>query len=314
MTRRIFLTGAAGFIGSHLAHALRARGDTVLGYDNFNSYYDPTLKRARVAHFGHQVIKGDVADKKFLFSTLETFRPTHIVHLAAQAGVRYSLNNPEAYIHSNIDGFLNILEACRAHSLPLVYASSSSVYGTNTKLPFSIDDPTDHPSNLYGATKKSNELMAYAYHHCFGIPTVGLRFFTVYGPWGRPDMAYFKFSDAILNERTIELYNGGNMERDFTYIDDIVAGTIATLDLKEGCHLFNLGNSDPLPVTLLLSTLEKLLNKKAKIETLPLQTGEVLSTFADTTHSRNILNYNPRTRLAEGLAKFTDWFLESSLA
>ncbi len=312
MTRRVFLTGGAGFIGSHLANALIARGNTVLGYDNFNPYYDPSLKRARVAHFGHKVIEGDVADKEFLSATIDTFKPTHIIHLAAQAGVRYCLENPRAYTRSNIDGFLNILEACRHHSLPLVYASSSSVYGTNTKLPFSPLDPTDTPTNLYGATKKANELMAHSYHHCFNIPTTGLRFFTVYGPWGRPDMAYYKFADAIINDRPIPLFHEGKMERDFTYIDDIVAGTIAALDTPPGNHVYNLGNNTPLPVTTLVSTLETLLNKKAKIEHFPMQTGEVLTTFADITSSQRDLNYAPTTTLADGLAKFTQWLTSTN--
>ena len=308
MKRRIFLTGAAGFIGSHVSSALIARGDTVLGYDNFNPYYDPQLKRARVSHFGHQVVEGDVADKEFLVSIIEDFQPTHVLHLAAQAGVRYCLENPAAYTRSNVDGFLNILEACRHRSFPLVYASSSSVYGTNTKLPFSPTDPTDSPSNLYGATKKANELMAHAYHHCFGFPTTGLRFFTVYGPWGRPDMAYYKFADAILSDRPIPLFHKGKMERDFTYIDDIVAGILAALDIGSGNHVYNLGNNTPLPVTNLVSSLETLLGKKAKIDHLPMQTGEVLATFADITASQQDLNYNPSTPLQEGLAKFTEWF------
>ncbi len=289
-------------------HALRARGDQVAGLDNFNSYYDPALKRLRAQ--GLPISEGDIADKEQLFAAIEAFKPTHILHLAAQAGVRYSLNHPEAYTHSNVEGFLNILEAARCLDLPLTYASSSSVYGTNTRLPFSEEDPTDSPASLYAATKQANERMARSYHHCYGLKVTGLRYFTVYGPSGRPDMATYSFTDAIDNGRPISLYNNGEMERDFTYIDDIVQGTLAAVDLEAPCEIFNLGGNQAYPVLELVSILEDLLGKKAIIELLPMQPGEVKATYADITKAKKRLGFSPQTPLKEGLTRWMAWYQE----
>jgi UDP-glucuronate 4-epimerase len=311
MKKNIFITGAAGFIGFHLACHLNSRGDNVLGYDNFNDYYSPDLKRARAQHLrklGIKVIKGDLCNVKKLTKAAADFKTTHIAHLAAQAGVRYSLINPHAFVKSNLDGFLNILEICRHSPIKLVYASSSSVYGLNTKIPFSESDPCDQQANLYGATKKSNELLAFSYHHLYGISTTGLRFFTVYGPWGRPDMAYFKFTKSILEGQPIEVFNHGKMERDFTYIDDIIAGTTAAIDLEAPCEIFNLGNQRPEKLQNMVDILEKLLGKKANRILLPMQAGDVLSTYADISKSQEHLNFQPQTSLRQGLKKFVDWY------
>lgn len=247
--KRIFITGAAGFIGFHLAHHLHQRGDYVIGYDNYNTYYDPLLKRARateLAKRGVVIEEGDLNDPEKMRALIEEHNITHLLHLAAQAGVRYSLDNPHAYLESNVTGFLNLLEICRLHPhLPLIYASSSSVYGLNQHVPFAIKDRTDQQASFYGVTKKANELMAQTYHHLFGISVTGLRFFTVYGPWGRPDMAYFSFAHAIMNGHPIKVYSQGEMWRDLTYIDDIVAGTIAAIDRSLPCALFNLGHEHP---------------------------------------------------------------------
>ena len=245
MSKSILITGAAGFIGFHLARRLQSRGDKVVGYDNFNPYYEPRLKRKRASELskqGIEVIEGDICDCERLKELARVQKISHLVNLAAQPGVRYSLVNPQAYVKANLEGFVSILEVCRHASIPLVYASSSSVYGANAAIPFHVEDRTDHQVSLYGATKKANELMAYTYHHLFGIAATGLRFFTVYGPWGRPDMAYFSFADAIMQGRPIELFNKGHMRRDFTYIDDIVAGTVAAIDLEASCEIFNLGH------------------------------------------------------------------------
>lgn len=312
MNKKVFITGAAGFIGFHLAKFLNERGDEVIGYDNFNDYYEPKLKRDRaiiLQKLGIQIIEGDLLENKKLQEAIEKHKTTHLVHLAAQAGVRYSLENPSSYIKANIDGFLNILEICRLNpSLVLTYASSSSVYGLNKKIPFSIHDPTDHPASLYGATKKSNELMASAYHHLFGIPVTGLRFFTVYGPWGRPDMAYFSFTKAILEGKPIDIYNHGQMRRDFTYIDDIVAGTAAAIDLGAKEALFNLGHHHPDELLNLVTILERELGVKAKKNLLPMQAGDVVATYADIEESRIKLGFEPKVSLEEGLAKFVEWY------
>jgi len=311
-TKTIFLTGAAGFIGFHMANHLHQRGDAVIGYDNFNAYYDSQLKRARVEKLSQQgviVLEGDVKDRQSLQRAVEEFGATHILHLAAQAGVRYSLQNPQAYLQSNVDGFLNVLEICRHHpQILLIYASSSSVYGLNQKVPFSVEDRTDQQASLYGVTKKTNELMAQTYHHLFGISVTGLRFFTVYGPWGRPDMAYFSFTKAILEGRPIDIYNHGKMKRDFTYIDDIVAGTTAALDRALPCAIFNLGNHQPEELAQLITLLEKKLDREAEKIMLPMQAGDVVSTYADIQESQRELGFVPRVSLEEGIARFVDWY------
>ncbi len=310
--KRVLITGAAGFVGFHLARFLQARGDRVLGIDNFNDYYQPQLKRDRareLSHSGIRTIDGDITDPLLLQDALVKHNTTHVVHLAAQAGVRYSIVNPQAYVTANITGFLNILEACRHHNgVVLTYASSSSVYGTNTKIPFSTSDPTDHQASFYGVTKKTNELMAYTYHHLYGIPVTGLRFFTVYGPWGRPDMAYFSFTKDILEGKPIDLYNYGHMRRDFTYVDDIIQGTVAAMDLGASCEVFNLGNHHPEPISELISAIEEALGKKASVRHLPMQAGDVEATYADISNSRLMLNFTPKTSLKEGIFKFVDWY------
>lgn len=312
MDKKIFITGAAGFIGYHLARYLHERGDFVVGYDNFNDYYSPKLKRDRAKELqklGIEVRDGDICDVKGLQETVNGYAITHIVHLAAQAGVRYSLQNPQAYIKSNVEGFVNILETCRANSsIKLTYASSSSVYGLNEKIPFSEGDPTDRQASLYGATKKSNELFAFTYHHLYGIPLTGLRYFTVYGPWGRPDMAYYSFTKAILEDKPIKVYNFGKMMRDFTYIDDVVRGTAAAIDLEAEYEVFNLGNHQPVELMAFIKTLEETIGKKAEIEFLPIQQGDVTETFADITHSQEKLEFYPKTPLDQGIPKFIEWY------
>lgn len=314
MKKRVFITGAAGFIGFHMARYLHRRGDSVIGYDNFNSYYDPMLKRARadeLAKEGITILEGDLLDRDFLQQSIENHLTTHILHLAAQAGVRYSLQNPHVYLQSNIEGFLNILEFCRKHPhIPLIYASSSSVYGLNQKIPFSIKDRTDQQASFYGVTKKTNELMAETYHHLFGISTTGLRFFTVYGPWGRPDMAYFLFTQAILENQPIKIYNHGDMQRDFTYIDDIVEGTTAALDHPHPLALFNLGNHRPESLLHLITLLEKELGLKAKKTFLPIQPGDIPSTYANIEESTALLGFIPKVSLEEGIAHFVKWYKE----
>jgi UDP-glucuronate 4-epimerase len=315
VVKNVFITGVAGFIGYHLAMRLHQRGDHVRGFDNFNSYYSVPLKRCReqmLVQKGIEVTEGDLCDTPHLLKSIQSHNTTHIVHLAAQAGVRYSLVNPQAYVSSNLEGFVNILESCRPNRTKLVYASSSSVYGLNAKIPFSIEDRTDLPSNLYGATKKANELMAFSYHHLHQIPVTGLRFFTVYGPWGRPDMAYFSFAKSILEGKPIELYNYGKMQRDFTYIEDIIDGTVAALDFEADCELFNLGNSHPEELLTLVRLLEQYLNKKADIRLLPKPLTEVVKTYADIDHSRDKLNYHPKVSLEVGLKKFVDWYAHST--
>jgi UDP-glucuronate 4-epimerase len=317
MIKTVLVTGAAGFIGFHVAQALARRGDVVIGLDNFNDYYSPSLKRERAALLKQQsisVVEQDLNDKEKLGSLFQQHPFTHVLHLAAQAGVRYARTHPEAYLSSNINGFLSLLETLRtAPHIPLIYASSSSVYGRNTKLPFSVTDPCDQPANLYAATKKANELMAYSYHHLYGISATGLRFFTVYGPWGRPDMAYYAFTKAILEDEPIHLFNQGKMERDFTYIDDIVQGTLAAIDHQTPYDLFNLGNHQPIPLLSFIETLEEILGKKAiKIfeGTTP---GEVEKTYADISHSKAKLNFLPTTSLKTGLTAFVTWYLDHVL-
>ncbi len=316
MGKKIFLTGAAGFIGFHVALALKNRGDEVVGLDNFNDYYSLHLKRQRASLLeaeGIEVIEGDINDPTLVDSIFKLHRFTDVCHLAAQAGVRYARSHPQAYLSSNIDGFLSLLQQLRSSPhVKLTYASSSSVYGLNTKTPFSESDPTDCPANLYAATKKANELMAFSYHHLYGIRMTGLRFFTVYGPWGRPDMAYFAFTKAILAKEPIHLFNRGEMERDFTYIDDIVRGTLAAIDYEGEYDLFNLGNHTPVALLDFVATLEKLLGQEARKVFEGESAGEVRCTYADITHAREKLGYTPRVDLEEGLTKFLDWYLKAA--
>lgn len=309
--KRVLVTGAAGFIGFHVASFLKKRGDFVLGIDNFNDYYDPALKQARAASLQTQeiaVLRGDIQDSLQLRTILQEYGITHIVHLAAQAGVRHSLHAPEDYVASNLQGFVSLLEACRSHSqIKIVYASSSSVYGLNKKIPFSETDPTDQPTNFYGATKKANELIAHAYHHLYGLSLTGLRYFTVYGPWGRPDMAYYRFAQKIARGEPIQVFNEGKMRRDFTYIDDIVQGTVAALDLGADLEIFNLGNHRPVELLHLIEVLEEALGKKAMKEMLPMQPGEVLETYADIEKSQKHLNFFPITTIEVGIQHFIQW-------
>lgn len=310
--KRIFITGAAGFIGFHMARYLAERGDAIIGYDNFNAYYDPSLKRARAAElskYAITVLEGDINAHNNLKQAIEEHQTTHLLHLAAQAGVRYSLEQPQAYLQANIDGFLSILEICRLlPHIPLIYASSSSVYGLNEKTPFSTEDRTDAQTSLYGVTKKTNELMAQTYHHLFKISVTGLRYFTVYGPWGRPDMAYFSFAKAIEENRPIQIFNYGKMLRDFTYIDDIVKGTTAAIDRSLPLALFNLGNHQPEELLYLINLIEKELGKKAQKNFLPMQAGDVLSTYADIKESQEQLGFYPTTSLEEGISHFIKWY------
>jgi len=310
--KRILITGAAGFIGFHLASHLKARGDFVVGLDNFNAYYDPWLKRTRAQRLQEQgiaVVSSDICEQPRLQTLLDQHAITHVVHLAAQAGVRHSLSAPNDYVSSNLQGFVSLLEACRHFPhIKLIFASSSSVYGTNKKIPFSVEDSTDHPTNLYGATKKAGEAMAYAYHHLYGLCITGLRYFTVYGPWGRPDMAYYRFAKNICADLPIQLFNQGQMRRDFTYIDDIVAGTVAALDLGASYEIFNLGGHQPVDLLYLVELLEQALRKKAVRELLPMQPGEVLETYADIEKSRQLLGWKPSVPLEMGMNRFVEWF------
>lgn len=286
----------------------------MIGCDNFNSYYDPALKQERarlLAEAGISVISCDIIDKNRIEIELKNNSISHFVHLAAQAGVRYSLKAPETYVHSNLNGFVQILEALRHFpKIKLTYASSSSVYGLNTKIPFAESDPVECPASFYGATKRSNELIAHSYHHIHGIACTGLRFFTAYGPWGRPDMAYYSFSKAILDDEPIPVFGEGKLMRDFTYIDDIVKGTIAAIDLGAPCELFNLGNNTPVSVLDLISTLEMQLGKKAKILFQSTPPGDVPITYADISKSRKVLGFEPKTSLKDGLKHFANWYTE----
>jgi UDP-glucuronate 4-epimerase len=314
---KILVTGAAGFIGMHVCRALLARGDDVLGIDNLNDYYDPALKHARLAQLqdraGFAFERIDVADTAAVQSLFERGGFTCVVHLAAQAGVRYSVTHPHAYAQANLVGFLNVLEGCRARQIEhLVYASSSSVYGGNTKLPFAEDDPVDHPVSLYAATKKANELMAHSYSHLYGLPCSGLRFFTVYGPWGRPDMAYWSFTKAILAGEPISVFNHGRMQRDFTFIDDIVAGVLAVLDQPpsdHGARVLNIGGNAPVPVMEFIAELQAAIGLSARLDMKPMQAGDVTDTCADVTRL-NVLMGRPHrfTPLDVGLSRFVTWY------
>ena len=328
----ILVTGSAGFIGSHTAHRLLERGDEVVGLDDLNAYYDPTLKQARLdrleARPGYRHARIDLADRAAVASLFQDTRPDGVINLAAQAGVRYSLENPEAYVDANVVGFLNILEGCRAvQPKHLVFASTSSVYGANGKLPFSVRDAVHHPITLYAATKLANESMAHAYAHLFGIPSTGFRFFTVYGPWGRPDMALFKFTEAILKGEPIDVYGEGKMQRDFTYVDDIVSGVVAALDRPAGVdpawdplapnpatsgvapwRILNLGNSQRVELMRYIEVLEAKLGVKAKLNLLPMQPGDVSRTEADTAETQAALDYAPKTPIETGIARFVDWY------
>nr|WP_298129125.1 NAD-dependent epimerase [uncultured Pseudoxanthomonas sp.] len=330
---RVLVTGAAGFIGSHLSHRLLDRGDEVLGYDNLNDYYDPTLKDARLARLlpkdGFRFVRASLEDRAAMEAAFDEFKPQRVVNLAAQAGVRYSLENPHAYIASNIVGFTNILEACRHRGVEhLVYASSSSVYGANRKLPFAVEDSVDHPVSLYAATKKANELMAHTYSHLFALPTTGLRFFTVYGPWGRPDMALFLFTRNILEGKPIDVFNHGHHTRDFTFVGDIVEGVIRTLDTVPGAdptydpllpnpgsssapwRVYNIGNHQPVQLLRYIEVLEDCLGRKAEKRLLPMQPGDVPDTCADVEALRRDTGYHPSTPIETGIRRFVDWYRE----
>jgi len=328
---KILVTGAAGFIGFHLCQRLLSQGEQVIGLDNLNDYYDVNLKLARLQQLkqqtGFQFFQLDLADQEGIASLFFEEEPQRVVNLAAQAGVRYSLKNPQAYVSSNLVGFVNILEGCRHHGVEhLVYASSSSVYGSNTKMPFSVRDSVDHPVSLYAATKKANELMAHTYSHLYGLPTTGLRFFTVYGPWGRPDMALFLFTKAILNGEPIQVFNYGQMKRDFTYIDDIVEGVTRVIEhIPQGYdtgsndfpdpsrsrapyRVYNIGNNNPVELVDFIQTLEKCLGREAKKQLLPIQLGDVPATYADVDDLITDVGFKPSTPISLGIQHFVDWY------
>jgi UDP-glucuronate 4-epimerase len=328
---KVLITGTAGFIGSTLALRLLARGDEVIGIDNVNDYYDVNLKLARLervkAHSGFTEVRGNIEDRALMEETFKKHKPQRVVNLAAQAGVRYSLENPYAYIDANVLGYMNILENCRYHDVEhLVYASTSSVYGSHTNMPFSVHESVDHPVSLYAATKKSNELMAHTYSHLFNIPTTGLRFFTVYGPWGRPDMALFLFTKNILAGKPINVFNYGKHKRDFTYVDDIVEGVIRTLDKvatpnpdwdsnnpdpatsSAPFRVYNIGNNKPVDLEHYIHVLEKCLGKKAEQNLMPLQAGDVPDTYADVSDLVTDVDYKPDTSVEDGIANFVKWY------
>jgi UDP-glucuronate 4-epimerase len=329
--RPLLITGVAGFIGFHVAGKLLKRGERVIGVDNINNYYDPSLKEARLAQLtaqpGFTFVKQDLADREATAVLFATHQPRRVGHLAAQAGVRYSLTNPHAYIDSNIVAFTNILEGCRHNNVEhLAYASSSSVYGANTEMPFSIHQNVDHPLSLYAATKKANELMAHTYSHLYNLPTTGLRFFTVYGPWGRPDMALFIFTKAIMEGKQFDVFNNGDMQRDFTYIDDIAEGVVRVIDRpatpnanwsgsdpdpgtsKAPYRIYNIGNHQPVRLMHMIETLEKTLGKKARLNFLPMQPGDVPATCADVEDLANEVGFSPATPIETGIARFVDWY------
>ncbi|WP_068776170.1 NAD-dependent epimerase [Paenibacillus sp. FJAT-26967] len=323
----ILITGAAGFIGAHLSRRLMQDGYDVIGVDNLNEYYDVQLKRDRLKWLQSENFKFHelgLENGTELNAVFEQYNPRIVINLAAQAGVRYSLENPSAYISSNITGFTNILEACRHYKVDhLIYASSSSVYGANKKIPFAVTDNVDHPVSLYAATKKSNELMAHTYSHLFGLPTTGLRFFTVYGPWGRPDMAYFSFTGKILAGKPIQIFNHGEMRRDFTYIDDIVEGIVRLIDCPPANRLeselssstapykiYNIGNNQPVELMKFVRILEQHLDRKAVMELLPMQPGDVKETFADIEELKKDTGFSPSTSLEQGLRNFVSWYLD----
>lgn len=330
---KVLLTGVAGFIGYHVAEKLLERGDQVVAIDNLNDYYDPALKRARLGRLvgrnGFRFLPLDLVDRDGIAALFADERPLRVVHLAAQAGVRHSLKNPHAYVDSNLTGFVHILEGCRHQRVEhLVYASSSSVYGANTEMPFSVHHNVDHPVSLYAATKKANELMAHSYSHLYRLPTTGLRFFTVYGPWGRPDMALFLFTRAILAGQPIDVFNNGQMRRDFTYIDDIVSGVVHTLDRVAAPNpawsgaapdpatssapwrVYNIGNHSPVPLLELIETLERALGKTATKNFLPMQPGDVPATWADVADLSRDTGFSPSTPLAVGVERFVAWYRE----
>ena len=331
--RRILVTGAAGFIGYHVCQALVGRGDQVIGFDNMNAYYDVRLKEARlerlIAHKAFTFERGDIADTKKVEAIFSRYLPTHVINLAAQAGVRHSLKDPHTYVSANLAGFVNIQEACRHHPVEhLVYASTSSVYGANTCMPFSVTQAADHPLSLYAATKRSNELLAHSYSHLFNINTTGLRFFTVYGPWGRPDMAMFLFARAILAGEPVQLFNHGKMRRDFTYIDDIVAGTLIVLDQPATpdpewsgqtpasasstapWRIHNIGNNRPTEITQVVDLLELYLGRKAIRELVAIQPGDVHATLADISTLTEVSGFKPKTTIETGVRHFVDWYLD----
>ncbi len=328
---KILVTGAAGFIGMHTCERLLDEGHAVVGLDNLNDYYDPALKRARLdrlrAREGFAAVEGDIVDAAALMHLFEAHRFERVIHLAAQPGVRYSITHPHVYAQANLVGFLNMLEACRHHGMPhLVYASSSSVYGGNIRLPFSEHDPADHPVSLYAATKRANELMAHTYSHLYGLPATGLRFFTVYGPWGRPDMSPMLFTRAILEGRPIDVFNEGRMRRDFTYVDDIVEGVVRVMDRPPApdpafdpgapdpataaapWRLYNIGNHEPVELMTFIGTLERLLGRTAQKRMLPMQAGDVEATCADVADLHRDAGFAPRTPLETGLARFVEWY------
>jgi UDP-glucuronate 4-epimerase len=328
---RILVTGAAGFIGYHTTRALLDRGDEVVGFDNLNNYYDVSLKEARLAQLtprnGFQFVKADLADRAAVEALFAEQRPQRVIHLAAQAGVRYSLTNPDAYVQSNLVGFMNILEGCRHNGVDhLVFASSSSVYGANTNMPFSVHDNVDHPLSLYAATKKANELMAHSYAHLYRLPTTGLRFFTVYGPWGRPDMALFMFVRRILADEPIDVFNEGHHSRDFTYIDDIVEGVLRVADRlpqpnpkwsgetpdpgtsSAPYRLYNIGNHNPVQLMDFIAEIEKALGREAKKNFLPMQPGDVPATYADIADLAADVGFAPNTPIEDGIRRFVAWY------
>ncbi|PIX02250.1 MAG: protein CapI, partial [Hydrogenophilales bacterium CG_4_8_14_3_um_filter_62_83] len=328
---KVLITGCAGFIGMHVAQLLLARGDQVVGVDNLNDYYDPALKLARLAqlqpHAGFRFIQTDIADAMAMEDLFAAERFNRVVNLAAQPGVRYSLKNPHAYIQTNLVGFGNILEGCRHNGVEhLVYASSSSVYGANTRMPFSVHDNVDHPVSLYAASKKANELMAHSYSHLYGLPSTGLRYFTVYGPWGRPDMSPWLFTSAILEDRTIDVFNQGRMQRDFTYIDDIAEGTVRVLDRIAAPNpefdtsapdpsssyapfrVYNIGNHEPVELMTFIKTIEDALGKKAQKRFLAMQPGDVVATYADVEDLKRDVGFEPKTPLADGIGRWVEWY------
>jgi UDP-glucuronate 4-epimerase len=309
----ILITGAAGFIGYHLCKKLLEDENIILGIDNLNNYYNPMLKLNRLnqlkSYKNFEFNKIDIINRKLITSVFKKFKPNKVINLAAQAGVRYSLENPYAYIDSNLVGFLNILELCRQNETEgFVYASSSSVYGENNKIPFSIQDRVDKPISLYAASKKANELIAHSYSHLYGLHTTGLRFFTVYGPWGRPDMAYYIFTKKILNEEPISVFNNGNMKRDFTFIDDIILGTKAAIEKNYSFEIFNLGNNKSVNLLDFIKIIEKKLNKKAIINFQPMQSGDVKETYADISVSEEKLGFKPKISIDKGMQKFIKWY------
>jgi UDP-glucuronate 4-epimerase len=316
---KVLITGAAGFIGHALAERMLARGDEVHGLDNLNDYYDVSLKQARLdrlnSHSGFSFIRADITDRKAMGGLFAGPRYDAVMHLAAQAGVRYSVSHPYAYIDANLVGFAHILEGCRQSAAGhFVFASSSSVYGANTKLPFAESDNVDHPVSLYAATKKANELMAHSYAHLYRLPCTGLRFFTVYGPWGRPDMSPFKFASCIIEGKPIPVFNGGHMSRDFTYVDDIVGGVLAVIDggppKGEGVpyRLYNIGNNQPVPLLRYIEAFEKTIGRKALLDMQPMQAGDVPDTYADTSLLEQAVGFKPSTAIDEGVKRFVDWY------